>query len=202
MTDRTDNFNRADSTTSLGTPSDSGSAWLVAGGTWGIASNQGYRVDIGSYAFAYLETSVAEGDVQVTLAVCDNPYDGPLCRFTDDQNWVGVLAGDASNEIYLYKRIAGTYTQLGSTYAGAVAAGDILKLSFSSTAYTVYQNTVSRITATDSSHNTITKHGILSNTGTAGGGRFDTFSFVGAAAAGSLPRPVFVRQSVTRAATR
>lgn len=192
MTDRTDDFNRADSTTSIGSPSDGGSAWVIHGGTWGISSNQGYRVDSGTYAFVSLETSVADGDVQVTCAATSNPYMGPACRITSDQNWVGVLTGDASNQILFYKRVAGSYTQLGSTYSGAVAAGDVMKLSFSGSSYTIYQNGVSRITATDSSHNTVTKHGLLVNSGTSSGDRFEDFSFVGAAAAvGALARRVF-----------
>ncbi|HKQ22879.1 MAG TPA: hypothetical protein VJT81_00370, partial [Burkholderiales bacterium] len=40
ITGRTDNFNRGDTATAIGTPSDGGSAWLQLAGTWGIASNQ------------------------------------------------------------------------------------------------------------------------------------------------------------------
>lgn len=202
MTDRTDNFNRADSTTALGSPSDGGSAWVAVAGTLGIISNQGYRVDAGGYGIAYLEASVADGTAQVTVAVFDALYNGVSCRVTSDQDWIAVLAYDVGNEIYLYKRVAGTYTQLGSTYAGAVAAGDVIALEFSGSSYTVRQNGTSRVTATDSSHNTVTKHGLLSHSSGGATSRFEDFSFVGPGAAGALPRPVFVRQSVTRAATR
>ena len=57
-----------------------------------------------------------------------------------------------SPQLRLYKRIAGTWIQLGSSYnSGALPAGTTLQLSATGSTISFLQNGVSRITATDTS---------------------------------------------------
>src|SRR5438552_14788054 len=118
MTNRTDNFNRADSTTALGTPSDGGSDWIAINGTWGISSNQGYKVatDANSQR-AVLESSVSNVDVQATLAGNATSGGGGLvCRLADVNNLIVAAIGANNLVANIFKIVAGSATQLGSTY--------------------------------------------------------------------------------------
>lgn len=182
MTDRADDFNRADSTSSLGTPSDGGSSWVAAAGTWGINSNRGYlATSSGGQETAYLESSVADVDVQVTLAVSGSDY-GVCARLTDaSNNLIGIRSG--ASDYRIYKRVAGSFTQLGSTVAVTSANGDVMKFTANGSSLTLYQNGVSKVTATDSFNNTATKHGLRSNADTTT--RFDDFSITGIGGGGT-----------------
>ena len=177
MTDRTDNFNRADSTISLGTPSDGGSAWVAENGTWGIVSNQGYRVatDLTTQN-ASLEASVSNVEVQVTLS--ERPRGGPIARVADASNRLIANLDNTSNNLILYKIVAAVATQLGSTYSVTPADGDVVKIrADSANLITVYLNGTSRITATDAAGSSNTKHGIACYRAGAGvSAYFDSFS--------------------------
>lgn len=177
MTNRTDDFNRADSTTSLGTPSDAGSAWATASGTWGISSNAAYNVGAGTEANAYLESSVSAIEVQVTISTFGSDC-GVNARLADVNNLLlGLMT--LGTGIRLFKRVSGTYTQLGSTYNGTLASGDVLKLrTDSANALTLYHNGTARVgPVTDAAGSTNTKHGIRAYADSTS--RFDTFSITG-----------------------
>jgi hypothetical protein len=182
MTNRTDDFNRADSSSALGTPSDAGSAWVALAGTWGIVSNAAYKVaNAATYEAATLESSVSDVDVEVTLTQIGAAAAGGLvARATDNSNYIMTQHDAGGGNIYLFKRVAGSFTQLGSTYSGGIIPGDVLKLTCNGSSLTVYKNGVSIITATDSAGSTNTKHGLFSHTaGTTDSPRFDTFSITG-----------------------
>jgi hypothetical protein len=68
--------------------------------------------------------------------------------------YVGIYFwNNGSPELMLFKREGGSWTQLGSTYSsGALSAGTQLKLTANGSDLTLYEDGVSRITATDSSY--------------------------------------------------
>lgn len=172
VTLRSDNFNRADTPNGIGTPSDGGAGWSVTNGTWGISSNQGYESGSGAEAGCVLEASASNVAVQVTFAVISSDA-GMLARFADTSNY--LLAAVRPTNIQLYKVVAGSFTQLGSTYSATISNGDIVKLTCDAGSnLVVYHNGVSRITATDNAGSTNTKHGIRTNNDTTT--RFDDFS--------------------------
>lgn len=187
MTDRTDNFNRADSSSSLGTPSDGGSAWTAHVGTWGINSNQAYCSSVTSLACASVESSISDCEVQATLAVVGSAA-GLVARLADSNNY--ILADEIASTVRLFKNVAGSFTSLGS-YSGTTANGDVIKWRGSGSSHTVYQNGVSRITATDSAGSSNTKHGIRTHNDTTM--RIDDFSATALAAGGPVI-PVFMNQ--------
>lgn len=174
MTDRVDNFNRADSSTSLGAPSDGGGGYTT-NGTWGIVSSRAYCVVSAAQSVAYLDASITDADVQVTLATMSADV-GLVARVVDSNNYF-LSAVTSGTGFRLYKRVAGSFTQLGTTYSGTPANGDVLKLTVNGTSLTVYVNGTSRITATDSSHASATKFGLRAHNDSSS--RFDDFSVTG-----------------------
>ncbi len=187
MASRTDNFNRANNSGPLGTPSDGGSDWvddtaLGGGALFGISSNQCYDAyDAGVTIVTTLEASAADADVQVTLSVFDDQM-GMVGRLSDASNflWIRVYSGAGYD---LFKKVAGGNTNLGS-YGTTPANGDVLKLTMSGNSISVYVNGVLRIgPVTESFNNTATRHGLLAFNAYHGTARWDDFSItVGTAA--------------------
>lgn len=177
MTDRTDDFTRADTTNAIGTPSDSGSAWSQLAGTWGILSNKGYTSSAPSQSTCVLEASVASVTVQATQATVSSSSDsGLLARVADNSNYLLFSFGSAGvSQYFIYKKVAGSFTQL-ATASGNIASGDVLKMTVDgANLITGYNNGVSKLSATDSAGSANTKHGIRCNDGNTGG-RWATFS--------------------------
>jgi hypothetical protein len=190
VTSRSDDFNRADNSSSLGTPSDGGSAWVAASGTWGIASNQARKVaSEATFQMAYLEASTTTAEVQGTCTTQAN--NGFVARFVDTNNhiffqFVGAVNGGPN--AYIWKRVSGTYTQIGSTYTGAQNANDVWKGTVdSSNNLRLYQNGTQRVSGTDSAHSTATKYGLCFREIT---GRVDDFSITDTASAASIIGPL------------
>lgn len=156
MANRSDDFNRADSSSSLGTPSDGGSAWSALSGTWGISSNQGYCPTLSSgSAYAVLECGSPGAEVQVTVATRSGI--GLVVRCSDINNlYVLVVATSGYN---FYRRQAGSFTEIGNS--GTSADGDVVKIRCEGDTLTVYRNGSAIITpSAQSFNNTATKHGL------------------------------------------
>lgn len=160
MSNRSDTFDRSDSASALGTPSDAGSAWVANAGTWGITSNLGYKVSANNnFQAASLECSSSVGTVEVTVTNVSNQ--GVVGRLVDASNFIlGQIA--SSNFLAVYKRVGGTFTQIGSTYSGTTSDFDVVSMAIdASNNITLYQNGVSRVTGNDSAHSTATKWGMM-----------------------------------------
>jgi hypothetical protein len=156
---RSDDFNRADSAASLGSPSDGGTAWVVLGGGGGISANRAYSTSAANPFLAYLEASTTTAEVAVKFPVLGSNY-GVGGRIIDLISHI-LFAFTAGN-FSCYKRVGGTYTQLGSNVAGTVVAGDSFSLSIDSgNAIRGYQNGVLRLgPITDAANSTGTKWGL------------------------------------------
>lgn len=212
MSNRQDTFNRSNDTSSPGSPSDGGSAWVVLGsGTYGILSNCGYKVAGTSARHAcYLETSSVQGEAVWTqgIGVSGLSYPNVLARIVDNSNFIFVQCdtGGSSSSFRVFKLVAGTPTQLGSTSSSVTwAVGDTLSLSVdASHQWTAKHNGVTKVgpTGADSTHGSATKWGFsFYEPGTGFGlNQWDFTDTAGAVTA--LPIPMlFVRQAVNRAAT-
>jgi hypothetical protein len=92
-TSRLDDFNRANSSTTLGTPSDGGSAWLVDQGTWGISSNQAYSV------------TYADGDRIAFALDTHNAIVAARLYNTGTGKWPGVYAEDPGTTARYYVEV-------------------------------------------------------------------------------------------------
>lgn len=140
-----DAFNRADSTTTLGT-ADTGQAWTALSGTWGISSNQAYCVDANDGRVAAIETGSTDQTVTVTATIPNSSsYPGVLARLTDADNF--YLAQINTGSTTIYRNSAG-YSLLG-TGSGA-ASGDVLEFSVIGTSLNLDVNGGSVISLTNS----------------------------------------------------
>ena len=129
----TDSFDRADSTTTLGT-TDTGETWKVVSGVWGIDTNRAYRVsgEIANRPTAYVEWGSAEMAVSAKFTgTTGTQYFACVARWVDVQNCYQIVLGISSSnakELLLSRRIAGTTANLFAMKAWA--AGDVLGASF------------------------------------------------------------------------
>jgi hypothetical protein len=178
MANRSDTFNRGDSSTSMGTPSDGGSAWAANNGTWGIDTNRGYTSTSTDHAAATLESSVADVDVEVTIATVSAGIGmGVIGRFADTSNYLHFQYEPTGTKFSLWKVVANTHTQLGSDVVQTLNANDVMRLSMSGSSINCYVNDVLKISQTESAGSSNTKHGL--RTYQSNGTRFDDFSITG-----------------------
>ena len=180
MGNRSDDFNRADSTLSIGSPSDGGGAYTV-NNSWGISTNRAYKLaTANTWEFAVLDAASAVVDVSVTIQTIGRG--GPAARYADLNNAIFVAV--EATQTQMYKRVSSTFTQLGSTYTNTAVAGDVWTLRVTSAnAISALKNDVLRIgPVTDAAGSANTKHGMaVYNIAT----RLDSLSIVDTAAGGT-----------------
>jgi len=130
-----DSFTRADSATTLGSPTF-GPAWQALLGTWGITGNNGYLASGagGVNNAAAIDTGSSDHIVQAKFVVSGAP--GLGVRITDSDN------GFVSNLTNLYKRVAGSYPTNWS-YSTAFAIGDTQRIVAHGTSIKVYRQAAS-----------------------------------------------------------
>src|SRR5690349_20217898 len=110
MTNRTDDFNRADNASALGTPSDSGGGWTVGAGTYGINGNKAYESAGSSLTACWLEASISDCDVQATLSTVSAAL-GVVSRAADNNNYL-FGGSNSGTGLSMFKRVAGSFTSL------------------------------------------------------------------------------------------
>lgn len=126
-----DNFERADSTTTLGT-AGTGQIWTAPKGTWGIQTGKAYAVTATEDDTALIEAAIT--DMTVEAVGSRQPQDGGnwmislIARATDKDNLylADVRLDGVAN---IYKKVAGVYTKLITVSGPALVGGD--KLTFS-----------------------------------------------------------------------
>lgn len=174
MGNRSDNFTRADSTTTMNPPSDGGTNWVAPGGaTWGISSNQGFLAVSAAQAIIVLESSLSNVEVQCTFSVVGSDG-GLVARVADNNNYLVLKV--ATNALTLFKNVGG-FTQIADAGAITIANGDVIKLRCdSANLLTAFQNGVSKFSVTDAAGSGNTSHGIRDNADTVN--RFKEFSII------------------------
>lgn len=158
----TDDFNRADSATTLNT-SSSGHTWVAEAGTWGIDTNQAYLPTPTTDARVLVETGASDCTIEVTLATIGN-RPGISFRYVDLNNyWVVHRVGGLG--YLILKRVAGSWTTV-HTEAMSTANGDVLKVVLSGSSIEFWVNAVLKTTLTgQTDHQTATQHGLYHETG-------------------------------------
>lgn len=162
----TDEFNRANSTSNLGS-CDQGIAWVQQIGTWGITSNSAYSPVSGTPAVATLNHGWSDGAVNVVLPAQPGNGQGAgvALRLSDTSNfWFAFYytSGGGSQLFYLRKRVAGADTDLLS----AVSVSVTFPLTVSVTAVgnlwhcRVNGTEVTGSPVTDAFNSTQTNHGL------------------------------------------
>lgn len=152
-----DSFNRADTTTSLGT-ADTGQAWTNLGNGMGITGNKAYAPSANNLAY-HGALIVAQANVAVSFV--HSPalsFSGVLGRWSDENNHWRLDMND-DNNWRLLRRNAGTFTVPAS---GTTAVRGRLKLTMSGSSITVHIESTLLASITDSFNSTATTHGICS----------------------------------------
>lgn len=173
----TDDFNRADNASSLGTASDGIHSWTAQTGTWGINSNQGYCPTLSAGAgVATVDYGARDCTVQVTIKTLGG-------------NWGFYVAYEGAADL-IWVRYEGTFSRIKVTLlrtgfasfdlinvSGAWSANDILKFNLTGNTVTLYKNGASIGSQTDArvADATGTLHGLYTSSTAV---RFDDFSIV------------------------
>lgn len=173
---RSDNFNRTNSTTALGTPSDAGSDWVAITGTWGISSNKAYNVTEDSNAKAVLDAGTPDVSVTVTLTQNGGHNAGVFARLADADNYYRLRYNWDEGRLSLVKFVANTPTLLAQVDVG-FSDGDTITLECLGNRLKGYINSDLHILELDESLPTGDLHGLYSRYDPAP--RFDDFSITG-----------------------
>lgn len=130
----TDTFNRANSTTSLGS-TDTGQAWSVANGVWGISSNRAYLVsethspeDLGSFAFIETGNKAMKVSANIYGMLAAGSYPGVVVRYESVNNLYLGYFEQTGNTLVIYWRNGATWVSLASV-AWTWTEGDQMSLS-------------------------------------------------------------------------
>lgn len=173
-----DTFNRADTASGLGTTSDGLFTWASA--LPGSLKISGNRVVLGTSSTADPCTTIDPGQADVTVQATMVTTGGDTSlvgRYTDDSNyWLAHM--DSTGPVRLFKKVAGSYTQVSPTSGSGPNPGDLVQLVFSGSTVTMKVNGTTIFTTTDTFNSTATKAGfrIGSNSGAASWDNFSVFT--------------------------
>lgn len=166
-----DTFNRSNSTTTLGID-ETGKAWDVLQGTWGIDGNAAYTTSTTGFSRAVINSEVSNCKITCTLKTIN-----PISAATR----IIFRSQDINNEWYLTtttggyevgKRIAGS-AGVQSSWGGTSTNGDIFKIFLEGSSIKIYLNESLIFNLTDSYLQDKTRHGICTFNSTVP--RFDDF---------------------------
>lgn len=165
-----DGFNRANSTTDLGN-ADTGQAWEVLSGKWGVLDNAAYQIDYSDHK-AVINTGKGDGTLEVTLA--KNVQDTRILFRTQDSNNTYLVERDGWG-YHMEKVVNGQRYELTPRSANAAMTdGDKVRIDMSGQCIKTYINDALLLDVKDSSF-TGTRHGI--GTYFSPEGRFDDYYF-------------------------
>lgn len=168
-----DGYNRADSTTTLGT-SGSGHTYTVLAGTWGISTNSAYLVSASGTNNMAVTNGAPDAVIKFTTPVAQNNI-GAVFRVVDANNFWSLRATPSYTTWSLYKTVNGTQTFMGNT--GGTTCCNSLQTVMIETAganITVSVNSTQYLRVTDATHAEASQAGLYASaTGT---GRLDNFS--------------------------
>lgn len=166
-----DNFDRADNPSNLGV-ADTGQAWEVVSGTWGIIGNTAYTsVAVASTSYAVLESGESDCEVSCTLAAgVSNARNRIVFRYSDPDNLFYIVP--TTTGYSLSKRQAGSISTIGS-YTKTLQSGDVMKIRMSGENIKFYVNDILAVETNQAFNKSATKHGLGCYNSTLG--RFDNF---------------------------
>lgn len=125
----TDNFNREDSATSLGSP------WTARSGVWGITSNKAYLTASATRPAATVEAYSSDHEVSAILSGSNNSQ-GLTVRYLDDNNFYYLRLATNFGNVTLWKRVDGVDTNLTGFLGPSIdvratlkAEGDVVTVS-------------------------------------------------------------------------
>lgn len=173
-----DNFNRANDPTSMGTAT-TGQVWSRVSGTapWGIVSNRSSYTwtPFEGTGIAVLETGFSDAITSITLPSVDMPNfaagAGVVCRYVDNNYYWRLLIYDfpgAHGQLRLQRVYAGSVTTVIDVGPSAMANGDTMSVACCGSDFEILVNGVSEGTYDDSINpqNYGTQSGLINIQGT------------------------------------
>ena len=160
-----DDFNRADTTTGLGT-SSSGHVWSPTTYVSGrILSNQYRGISDGNDRCVTLDVGASDFTVKATIQTDGTSDTSLVGRYVNDSNyWMAYCGSGASGKWGLWYRNGGTYSNV-STSTVVPVAGDVVELVFSGTSVKLRVNGVEFASVTSTVHQSATRAGFRSGNG-------------------------------------
>lgn len=152
-----------------------GNGWVEDSGTWEIDGNE-VKETTGTNRYATID--VGDSDVTIYATRTDSASSDPgiVARFTDVNNHYLFVLNSITNVLQLWKKVGGSWTQLGTSVAHTYSSGEVLKLTLSGTSLKGYVDDVLKIDETDGAHGAINKHGLFIHAGNYSAVRWDTFT--------------------------
>lgn len=131
-----DNFDRANSTSTLGSP------WTSRLGTWGISSNEAYLVtNSTTHNIATISHSYKNISAILTFGSTVQDGMGIAWRWVDNNNFYAIYRANSGTELTLIKRIGGTVSS--TTISGVnINANTQLRVTSVGNVHNVYVNNV------------------------------------------------------------
>jgi len=164
-----DAFTRANSTSVLGN-ADTGQAWSVLSGTWGIDSNQAYISNGSTQSYAVIDSTLADCIISVKLNGTLSSGGGITFRALDVSHlWFTEVVSGTS---YLYRCNGGGPSMIADMGV-SWSVGDVMTIALRGSSIVVKKNGTQVFTYTDSTFSTYTKHGLRDYGGVI---RLDDFS--------------------------
>lgn len=156
----TDSFNRANSSSTLGS-ADTGELWTAHAGTWGISSNRAYvAAASGGVDLATLNANTANGTVGVRLYGY-YPFARLVFRFSDVNNYLYYT--DAAGIHTVRKVVGGTDSLVGTLAAFTYTDGDLIQVALNGSSIAVLATGVQRWSGTEAHNVTATRFGLGNN---------------------------------------
>lgn len=167
-----DSFDRADSTTNLGSTDGAGIldplAWTQHTGVWGIIGNEAYTSTTAALAYATVDLGTPEIDLSLVMVVRNDPSGngaGIVFRLSDTSNFWYARQSSTTGKVQLRKVVAGSDQLVGESPTNHDVNGDTIRVVARGSSIEVFREGVSQITTTDSHNSTATKHGLLNVVG-------------------------------------
>lgn len=158
-----DTFNRADSSSSIGTPSDAGAAYVVTG-TWGINGNAAYCPGGSAkvYAVRPLSGGTAMANASVEVVVAGSGLDNSaICLInTDGSGYVLFISLGGFSQLWKVDA-SGTFSAISGLGNPTVTVGDTVKLVKTGSSLQAFRNGVQMgTTQSDSTYTTVVRGGL------------------------------------------
>lgn len=154
-----------------------GGPWITYG-TWLIDTNQ-LKETSGTVRTAVVDVAQANIAIQGTRVIAAGSDCGVIARYIDASNYWVLVTNGITDQLILYKQIAGIYIQMDAVNL-VFLANDVIKLIVSDSTITAYVNGIQKIQVIDVALQTATKHGFFNHAGNYTSVRWDDVTIVAA----------------------
>jgi hypothetical protein len=184
-----DDFDRSDSSTSLGT-SQSGQAWVAVVGTWGVKDHQAYVVKpkAKGYSLAVLNMYTGDGSVQVTMSKIA-AGSGLVFLYRNVFNYWMMTASPKVATWVVQKFVDGKLTTVGGIGVAPIKDGTVIGVEMGGGGLSVSVNGQLRRTFRDGDLQGEPRVGLVGFAKAAGTARWSNFVALGQAPAPTSTRP-------------